>query len=293
MKPAKFDYVAPESLDEAIALLAANPDDAQIIAGGQSLTPMLNFRMAGAALLIDINRIVGLSGIRLGDDGAVHIGATTRHRDVELSPLVARHLPLVHAAMPYVAHVAVRNRGTIGGSLCLAEPSAEWPALCIACEAEIVLASPRGRRRVTAEEFPLAPYTTSREEDEILEEVIFPAWPANRRFGFEEVSRRAGDFAIIGIASVLDLGTDRRINAARIVAFGLGDRALLLDAPSAALLGRVPEEAAVAAAIACADEGLEFDSDFHASAAYRRRLVQRLVGRTLRAALGIKTEQDG
>ena len=266
MKPAAFDYRAPRSIEEALSLLQAHAGQgAKLLAGGQSLVPVMNFRLAAPSLLIDLNRIPALAGIRAEGDGALRIGAMTRNRDIERSELVRTRNPLLHAAMPYIAHAQIRNRGTLGGSLAHADPAAELPAVCVACEAELTIVGPHGERVVRAAEFFRGLFTTALEPDELLSEVRFPAWPAGRRFDFQEVSRRHGDFAIVGAAVLYDAP------AARVVVFGAEDAPRLF-----VLSGKTPAEAARAAAKEIAPR-----SDHHARADYRRELVEVLTRRAL------------
>ncbi|MEO6032395.1 MAG: xanthine dehydrogenase family protein subunit M [Burkholderiaceae bacterium] len=285
MKPPVFDYFSPASVDEALALLGEHGDNAKLLAGGQSLMPALNFRLAAPAALIDLNPLDALAGVQMAPDGRLVAGAMTRHRFFETSALIAQRLPLVHHAMASVAHVAIRNRGTIGGSLCYADPSAEWPALCLACDAEMVLQSSRGIRRLPAAEFSLSLFTTALAPTEMLVQVVFPAWPATRRWGFQEIARRHGDFAIVGIACLLDVEPSGVCTQARIVAFGVNDSPLLLRAAAAELTGRTPTERHVRNAALNARHVVECRSDHHASAQYRSELVQALTARALTQAL--------
>jgi aerobic carbon-monoxide dehydrogenase medium subunit len=268
VKPAAFDYRAPRSVDEALALLGKHAGEAKILAGGQSLVPVLNFRLAAPALLIDLNRIPALAGIR-EHEGELLIGAMTRNREIEASELVRAHNPLLYAAMPYIAHAQIRNRGTIGGSLAHADPAAELPAVCLACEARMTIAGPRGERQVPARQFFKGLFTTALEPDELLKEVHLPAWAPGRRSAFIEVSRRHGDFAIVGVAVVVDGA------AARVVVFGAEDVPRLFVYTS--------KPAAEAARLAAGE--IEARSDHHASAEYRRELVEVLTRRALRQAM--------
>lgn len=269
MKPAAFDYRAPTSVDEALALLQAHAGEAKLLAGGQSLVPVLNFRLAAPALLIDLNRISALAGIREEPDGALVIGAMTRNREIEKSALVRTRNALLHAAMPYIAHAQIRNRGTIGGSLAHADPAAELPAVCVACEASMTIIGPRGERTVPAAEFFKGLFTTAVEPDELLTAVRFPAWPAARRAAFLEVSRRHGDFAIVGVAALVDGRT------ARLAVFGAEDapRLFVFDGKSPAEAGRL------------AAKEVSPRSDHHASREYRRELVEVLTRRALEQAM--------
>lgn len=281
MKPPAFEYLPAGCVDDALALLDEHGDGAKLLAGGQSLMPALNFRLAAPAVLIDLNPIDALSGVQVAADGHLAAGAMTRHRFFETSTLIERRLPLVHHAMASVAHVAIRNRGTIGGSLCHADPSAEWPALCLACDAEMVLQGTGGTRRLKAEAFSLGLFTTALAPAEMLVQVIFPAWPDGRRWGFQEVARRRGDFALAGVACVLDVNADRVCTAARIVVFGVSDRPLLLHEAASELTARTPGEGHVRAAARCARAAVACRSDHHASAEYRSELVQALTARAI------------
>ncbi len=225
MKPARFDYRAVATLDALTAALAEVGDDGQILAGGQSLMPMLNMRVATPTILLDINPVAGLGDIRVYGD-RLEIGALTRHRDIERSAEIAAMAPLLARAIPHVAHPAIRHRGTIGGSLALADPAAELPACCVCLGAEVVLASTRGQRSVAAEAFFQGPYATARAPDEAIVAVRVPRRGADERVAFHEVARRHGDFAITGVAARgrLEHG---RLAALSLCVFGMGDRPAL------------------------------------------------------------------
>ncbi len=218
MKAPRFLYRRPETLDEALRLLAENAGEAQVLAGGQSLMPTLNMRLSSPGLLVDINRIAGLQGIALRGD-AIHVGALARHREVAESDLIARRVPLVASAMTHVAHMAVRNRGTTCGSLALADPSAEMPAVAVLLNATIHLASRDATRDVAARNFFQGLYATDRSEDEMIVGVTFPGAADDQRFHFQELSRRHGDFAIVGIA-VSGRSRNGRIEDIEAVVFG-------------------------------------------------------------------------
>lgn len=285
MKPPAFEYAAATSVDEAIALLQAYGEDARLLAGGQSLMPALNFRLASPNALIDLNTVASLAGVSTDAEGRLIAGAMTRHRFFETSELIARLWPLLHQAMASVAHVAIRNRGTLGGSLCHADPSAEWPALCLACDAHMVIRSRVGRRQVGAAEFSQGLFATALAPGELLEQVVFPAWPPTRRWGFQEIARRRGDFAIAGVACLLDIEAGGVCSAARIVVFGVADRPMLLADTAAQLIGCVPDERAVRRAAEHARGSVVCRSDHHASAQYRAELIQALAARALTQAL--------
>ncbi|MBN9429736.1 MAG: xanthine dehydrogenase family protein subunit M [Burkholderiales bacterium] len=290
MKPAAFRYAAPRSVDEALHLLQLHGDDAKLLAGGQSLVPVLNLRLAAPGWLIDLNRIAELAGIRELPDGSIEVGALTRHATMGSDPRVRVALPVIHAAVPHIAHLQIRNRGTIGGSLAHADPAAEWPALCLACDATIVVNGPRGERRIPAEAFSLGVYSTALAADEILTAVRFPAWPPGRRWAFQEMARRQGDFAITGVVALADCAPDGHCETARIVIFGAADRPVLAHQAAEALVGRRVDAAAIAAAAALARDGIEPMSDHHAAASYRRRLVAALTRRALNEVFAIEDQ---
>ncbi len=236
MKAPKFSYVRPESLDAVFALLARHGDDARILAGGQSLMPTLNMRLSQPGLLIDINRIDALKGISL-EAGVIRIGALARHVEVMNSPLIAKHLPLIAEAMPHIAHVAVRNRGTFGGSIALADPSAELPACILALQGDLVLQGVRGRRTVAADDFFLGLYETARSPDELLIEARIPVQREGMTSVFMELARRHGDFAIAGLACYGRFQRDA-VSDARLVYFGSEVKPRLAARAMAAVNGR-------------------------------------------------------
>jgi carbon-monoxide dehydrogenase medium subunit len=283
MKPPRFDYHAPGSLDEAVALLARYGGEAKVLAGGQSLMPMLNFRLARPAALVDLNRIPALAYVR-EDDGTVALGAMTRQRTIEFSADVARRLPLLVEATRWVGHLPIRSRGTIGGSLAHADPSAEYPAVLIALDGEVVAQGPRGRRTLRAAELFEGYLTTRLAADELLVEVRLPAMPAGAGWAFEEFARRHGDFAIVGVAAMVARDGER-CRLARLATAGTGPVPLRLRAAEEILEREGLGPAALAAAAARAAELVEPDSDVHASAAYRRHLTGVLTARALRRAL--------
>lgn len=285
MKAAAFDYLAPRSLDEAIDALSRNGDEARLLAGGQSLAPVLALRLASPALLIDLNRVDGLDALSVAEDGSVLAGAMVRSRTLELSPQLARAQPLIHAAMPWVAHVQIRNRGTLGGSLSHADPSAELPAVAVACDATLLLQGPAGVREVAAEAFFKGIFTTELAADEILVAARFPACPAGRRHGFAEIARRHGDYAMMGVALNIDVDAAGHVAGARVVLFGAADTPVRARAVEAALLGQPALPAIAGDVSALATVGLDPRSDHQASAQYRRELACVLVRRSLEKAL--------
>ncbi|MBW3571668.1 MAG: xanthine dehydrogenase family protein subunit M [Gemmatimonadetes bacterium] len=281
MKPAPFEYHRPDSVDEALALLAEHGYDAKLLAGGQSLVPAMNFRLAAPAVLIDLNRIPGLDGIAEAD-GGVRIGAMTRQRAAERSATVASRVPLLAETLPYVAHAQIRNRGTIGGSIAHADPAAELPAVMLALDARFHLRGPGGTRVVSAGDFFTGLFGTALEAEEMLVEVeVAPAAPRTG-WAFDEVSRRHGDFALAGIAATVQVDDEGRCTGARIALLSVGDGPVLATQAAAALVGQAPTDAAVrAAAEAAAQRDVDPPGDIHASPAYRRQLVDVLVRRVL------------
>jgi CO/xanthine dehydrogenase FAD-binding subunit len=287
MKPAAFEYHRPESRTEALAVLANHGGDAKPLAGGQSLIPAMNFRLAMPAVLVDLNRIADLSYITR-DGGDLRIGAMTRHRSVERSDDVRNAAPLLHDAMPYIAHAAIRTRGTIGGSLAHADPAAELPAVMMALDARIRLQRPQGAREVRATEFFTGLFSTALEPGELVTEISINVVPADGiRTGsaFQEFSRRHGDFALAGVAARVSMDGHGRCTAARIALFGVGDRPMLAAAGARALEGEMPTPEAIrAAADATAREDIDPTSDIHASSVYRRHLAGVLTRRVLERA---------
>ncbi len=279
MKAPRFSYVRPESLEGVLELLAEHEGEARILAGGQSLMPTLNMRLSEPRLLIDINRIDALKGISL-EDGMVRIGALARHAEVLKSPLVAEHLPLIADAMPHVAHAAIRNRGTFGGSIALADPAAELPACAVALNASFVLASTRGRRTVPARSFFHGLYETELAEDELLVEACIPAIAPGYRSAFMEFARRHGDFALAGVCCHARV-EGRVLRDVSLACFGGEDRPRFAAAASAAAEGRAWSEEVKAAVKAALGGELEPEGTFHASAETRVHLAQVLAARAV------------
>ena len=289
MKPPKFDYHAPKTVDEALALLTRYDGEAKILAGGQSLMPLLNFRLSRPAALVDLNRIPALAYIKEGD-GSVKFGAMTRQRTIEFSAVVAKRLPLLTEATRWVGHLPIRTRGTIGGSIAHADPSAEYPAVLTALDGEVVARGPKGERVLKSRELFQTYLTTTLAADEILTEVRLPAPPAGAGYAFEEFARRHGDFAIIGIAAVIvsDAGVARdggRCSMARLATAGAGPVPVRLRAAEEILEREGLGDDAIARASAKAQELVQPDADIHASADYRRHLTGVLTGRAIKRAL--------
>ncbi|TMQ28144.1 MAG: xanthine dehydrogenase family protein subunit M [Candidatus Rokuibacteriota bacterium] len=283
MKPPRFEYHAAHSVDEAVALLGRYGGDAKVLAGGQSLMPMLNFRLARPAALVDVNRVAALAYVR-EDDGVVAFGAMTRQRTIEFSPMVAARLPLLREATRWVGHLPIRSRGTIGGSIAHADPSAEYPAVLTALGGEVIVQGPRGRRTVKAADLFEGYLTTSLGPEELLVEVRLPAMPAGAGYAFEEFARRHGDFAIVGIAAMV-VRDGARCAVARLATAGTGPVPVRLRAAEEILERDGLGDAAVAAAGARAAELVDPDADVHASAEYRRHLTGVLTVRALKRAI--------
>lgn len=246
MKPAPFIYERPDTLAAALALLAQNENDTKILAGGQSLVPMMNFRLAKPERLIDINCLPGLDYIRL-ESNEIAIGALARHADVKASVLVATHVPLMHAAYEWIAHVAVRNRGTLCGNLCHCDPASEMPAIMLVCGATMVLQSKSSTRRVVAADFFLGLYETAVKPDEMLVEVRIPVAVAGQTFGFEEVSMRKGDYAWAVVACLATV-TAGNFSQVAVAAAGIGSRAIRLPSAEQAAKGKAATQATCDAA---------------------------------------------
>jgi carbon-monoxide dehydrogenase medium subunit len=288
VKPAPFRYVRPSSLEEALAILAAEGTGAKPLAGGQSLIPAMNFRLAQPAVLVDLDRLHELRGIREtgnGDNRVLHIGAMTRQADVERSPAVRERAPLVADVMPWIAHAQIRNRGTFGGSLAHADPAAELPAAMMALDARFRVRGPGGERSIRAGEFYIGLFATALAPDELLTDIEIPALPERTGCGFEEISRRHGDFALVGVCAVLTLDPDGTCARATVTLLSVGDGPVRASAAEAALLGRQPAGDAVRdAAEAVATRDIDPPADIHASVAYRRQLARVLTARALETA---------
>jgi len=285
MKAPRFAYARPASLAEALALLAEHKGDARVLAGGQSLVPMMNFRVAAPKVLVDINRIAGLSGIKVAKNH-VRIGALTRQVDLERSADIARHLPLIAAAMPHVAHPAIRNRGTFGGSCALADPAAELPACALALGAMFVIAGKKGERRIAAGDFFKGLYATALKTGELLVAAEFPLPKPGYAFAFGELARRHGDYAMVGVAAH---GSTQggKFTDMRVVFFGIADRPQRAAQFERALDGRPAAAKTIEGGLGELDADLSPRADFHGSAATKRHLAKVLAGRVLKTMQGV------
>lgn len=286
MKPPSFDYAAPATVADAVTLLERYDGEAMVLAGGQSLMPLLNMRFARPAALVDLNRVEGLGAIR-EEDGHLVVGAMVTKRQVERSELVAARQPLLHAATRWIAHPQIRNRGTVGGSMAQADPAAEYPAVAVALGAQLRVAGPDGERVVAAEDFFVTYLTTDLDASELLTEIRVPVLPERTGWSIQEVARRHGDFAMVGGVFTLALDGSGRCGAARVVLFGVGPVPLRATAAEAVLEGRAPDEALFAEAAAAVQQQIDEPiADVHASAEYRRHLAGVLTRRGLAEAAG-------
>lgn len=285
MKPAKFEFHAPRTLGEVLSLLDQYGEDARVLAGGQSLVPLMNFRILQPAALISINHCPELARLSL-EGGYLRIGALVRQIEAERSPLVQQHVPLLARALPQVGGVANRNRGTVCGSLAHADPLAELTAVAAALDARFVISSVRGQREVSAKDFFIADLTTCIEPGEMLEAVLFPLAAPGTRAAFVEVGNRGHGFAVVGVGAQLVLDAGERVSEARIAAIGVDSVPLRLSDAEQALMGRALNADALAAASEAARQAVDPTGSFHADAAYKRRLVGTLVARAVQQAQG-------
>lgn len=282
MKPGPFEYVAAGSVDEAVGALAEAGDGGKILAGGQSLVPLLALRLAQPEVVIDVNGVPGLDHVVV-DDHRLRIGALARHRTVERDEQVRRVFPVVSAAVGKIGHVAIRNRGTVGGSVAHADPAAEWPTLLLAFDGEAEVVSQRGSRVIPAEDLYEGYLTTCLEPDELLREVRVTAPPGRTGTSFLELARREGDFAIVGVAAVLGIESGE-VRHCRLALSGVGSTPVRARGAEERLVGTGADAAAVAAAAEAVAEEIVPSGDIHGSADYRRKVAQVLVRRALVAA---------
>ncbi len=285
MKPAPFDYEAPGHLDEALELLARHGDDAKPLAGGQSLIPLLNFRLARPAVLVDLQRLLGLASIRETEDGGLRLGAMVRQASLERDAAVESRAPLLHRTMPFVAHPQIRNRGTLGGNLAHADPASELPAVAVALDARLRIVSVGGERWVDARQFFVGLLTTAIEPGELLVEIELPPPPERTGWAFQEVARRHGDYAHAGVAARVTLDGAGRCASARLVYLSAGDGPTEAAEAAGSLVGAHLGEATFdAAARFAAEREIEPTDDIHASASFKRHLAAVLTRRALAEA---------
>jgi carbon-monoxide dehydrogenase medium subunit len=282
MKLPPFEYACPTTINEAVALLASHDGEAKPLAGGQSLVPMLAFRVASPSLLVDLRKLAELRQIKIAADG-VTLGAMVRWRDILDDARLRKAHPLLVAAVEHVAHYQIRNRGTVGGSIAHADPAAEMPGIVVTCEAKIAVVGKSGARVIDAANFFQGPLMTALKPDEIITEIRLPAWPTKRRFGFQEFARRRGDFAMAAAMLFYDEENGKARNA-HVGAIGVADRPLRLPAVEQVLNGNAIDEAIIAKAEAAASASVDPDDDIHASGAYRKALIGVMVERALKSA---------
>jgi aerobic carbon-monoxide dehydrogenase medium subunit len=286
MKLPQFEYSCPEKLADAVALLAAGGGDAKLLAGGQSLVPILAFRLAAPSLIVDLRKLDELRRIGIAADG-ITLGAMVRWREIlDHAELRVAH-PLLAGAIGHVAHYQIRNRGTVGGSLAHADPAAELPCIAVTCEAEIGIVGASGARTIAAADFFHGPLTTALSSDELIRDIRLPPWPPQRRFGFAEFARRSGDFALAGAAVFYDPDREGKARNAHVGVIGAADRPVRFKSAEDALNGRAVDEQTIAAVAAGASAAADPPDDIHASGAYRRVLLGTMVERALKSAAAL------
>jgi carbon-monoxide dehydrogenase medium subunit len=284
MKPAPFKYIVARSIEQALALKAEYGGDAHFLAGGQSLVPTLNFRLTQPAVLIDINPLTGCAGVKNSDSDTVLIGALTRYGKLERDPAIAKSLPLVHEALPHIAHPQIRNRGTIGGNLAHADPASEMPAIVLALAGKLRAQSQKGERWIAAADFFAGALTTALEADEMLTEVELPVAGSRCGSSFMEVSRRRGDFALVGVACTVKLDESGNCMQARIALCNAGETPILAEAAARSLLGQPLGAAEIDQAAALVQKAIDPGGSIHASKDFQRHLAGVLTKRALMAA---------
>lgn len=290
MKPPLFDYKAPTTIDEAVAILAADPD-AAVLAGGQSLLPAMNFRVANPSALVDIQHVQGLTGISI-DNGEIVIKAMVRHRELELDVAVQRVNPLVAETLQHVAHVPIRNRGTVVGSLCHADPSAEMPLLFVLLGGTLTARGLAGTRTIAAEDFFEAFLTTARAHDEIITEARLPVLSDGAGWAFDEVTRRHGDYVLVGLGCVLTLSSDGKVEIIRLAACGIADKPVRLKASEVALQGTGLAPGDLDKAVVASASAVTTPDDMNTSAAFRRRALGALIRRLVTKAAARARNKD-
>src|SRR5215212_6596416 len=282
MKPAPFEYFAPDSLEEALDLMSQHAGEAKILAGGQSLVPAMNFRVVQPTLLIDLNRVSTLSYIQ-EDNHSIQVGAMTRERQLEFDSSIAKSVPLLHEAVPYIAHPQIRNRGTLGGSLVNADPAAELPVLMLALEARLKAKSKSGERWVNARDFFVGMFTTALEQDEILVEIELPVSPSRTGWSFMEVAPRAGDYALMGVAVLVTLDANGKCERAKLVYLNAGEGPVETPEAEKLLMGQtLSDELIEAAASSASERELSPFGNIHTSPEFQRHLANVLTKKALK-----------
>lgn len=294
MKPAPFQYVAPTTLNEALLAMSRHGSDAKLLAGGQSLIPVMNFRLAYPSVIVDLNRVDGLSGLHPTETGELRIGAMARHSRLEHSRAVAEYAPLVREAMPHIAHPQIRNRGTLGGSLAHADPAAELPVVMVALQARFRLQSSNGERWVNAEAFYQALFMTALEPEEIFVEAAVPPLPRHTGYAFMELARRHGDYAQAGVVAIVRLDENGICRHARLVYLNVGEVPMVAETAATMLVGHVPSANLIdEAAHRAAQNEIDPTGDIHATAEYKRHLAAVLGRRAIEQAVSRAREGWG
>ena len=284
MKPASFEYYAPDSIEQALDLMSQYAGDAKILAGGQSLVPAMNFRVVQPSVLIDLNRVTELSYVR-EDDRVIRIGAMTRERQLEFNTLISRWAPLLKEAAPHIAHPQIRNRGTIGGSIVNADPAAELPVLMLALSARLKAKSVSGERWIDAQDFFMGMFTTALEPDEILVEIELPASPPRTGWSFMEVAPRAGDYALMGVAALVTLDQNGKCEGARLVYLNAGEGPVEAKEAEKLLIGESLDNRLIeSAASLVSEKELNPFGNIHASSEFQRHLANVLTKKALKQA---------
>ena len=285
MKPAPFEYIAPDSLAGALAAMQQHGFDAKPLAGGQSLVPVMNFRLSQPSVLIDLNNVPQLDRIVQASDGSLHFGSMVRQSRLEHEPLVAQHHPLLHEALPHIAHPQIRNRGTFGGSLAHADPAAELPVIVMALNGRIKLQSTAGERWLAAKEFYTGLFETAIEDEELLVEIALPPMPTNTGTAFIEMARRHGDYALAGVAAVVTMDSNGVCTEAKLVYLNAGEVPMVAENAATLLVGERPsEELMLETAVSASQNEIDPLDDIHATANYKRHLAKVLTVRALKQA---------
>lgn len=281
MKPAPFEYLAPDSLSAVVEIMSENGEDAKLLAGGQSLIPAMNFRLIQPMLLVDLNKVSELDYIRLEENGELHIGAMTRQRTLEMDPAIAQHAPLIAETMPHIAHSQIRNRGTIGGSIVHADPAAELPVIMVSLDGRMLARSQSGDRWISAIHCFQGLFTTDIKPEEVLIEIAIPPMAPNTGWAFVEFTRRRGDYALLGVSALVTLDSDGKCVQSRLVYLNAGDTPCVAQEAADVLLNEKPTTSLYQEAAEAADSAIQPTGNIHASVPYLRHLSRVLTVRAL------------
>jgi carbon-monoxide dehydrogenase medium subunit len=292
MKPAPFEYLAPESLSSALEIIAEYGDEAKLLAGGQSLIPAMNFRLVQPTVMVDLNKLTDLSYVKNASSGELLIGSMTRHRQLEYDPLVKNHSPLIHETMPHIAHAQIRNRGTIGGSLAHADPAAELPVLLVALDGRVRMKSRTGERWVNSDDFFQGIFTTALSDTEIIVEISIPKMPEGTGYSFVEFARRKGDYALLGVAALVRLDANDICRQARIVYLNAGDSPVKAQGAASLLLDEQRSDELLETVATNVEQELSLTGTIHASVPYLRHLSRVLTVRALKQAFQRASQID-